>query len=242
MKQKRAPFRGFGLAILAAIGGWLLFRFIDDPNGSGTAVLDWNESVQLTSGQTVQIKRHAKFTQNYMWGVQMMSAQQYYESSIEMDPSQKDFVRWEAPLQPLYLDRDPGNGEWLIIAGEDGNFLWAVNGQPCPPQWAFRLRDGVWYLQALPGSLLGRKPNLLVDLRIKDDHRLSHFGFQGAVAQRKADQLGPSGRISAALESVGANYSLRKYCKDVDTPRFTREFIPKASNQPNIANFPRMLQ
>jgi hypothetical protein len=243
VKLKLTPVRQVVLVVILVTGGWWLY----DLNDSDTVVLHWKESVTLASGQSVQIKRHVKFHQNYMWGVRMMSAQDYVEASIEMDSTQKDFVRWEAPIQPLYLDRDPNNGEWIIVSGEDANYLWPVNGQPCPPQWAFRLHGGIWYLQPVPTNLLGRRANLLLDLRRTDDHilsrmgfTLSRMGFERAVIQRKDDQFKQRDRVSVKLESVGASYNMNGYCKGSDTPRFTREFIPKASNHPNIANFPRL--
>jgi hypothetical protein len=218
----------------------MVIWYINDPNGGGTAELHWKESVQLASGETVQIKRHVKFTQHWMMGVQMMSAQEYSAASIELYPPQKDFPRWEAPLQPIYLDRDPESREWIVVAGEGGRGLWPWNGRPCPPHWAFRLRNGVWYLQPVLTGFIGRKTNLLQDIRLSDDHRLFSPRFQSAVIDRKKRQFELPSRISGAVEKVGVVHSLDGYCSRYSVPQFTSEFLFEQSPILNLSRFPRI--
>jgi hypothetical protein len=136
-----------------------------DPN----ADLTWIEPVQLASGETVTIKRHVVFRQERAWGGGFASAPVYKTSSIELVPASAEFPVWNAPLMPIVLDRDPANNEWIVVASANSCDIWVGNGRPRPPYWAFRLRSGAWYRDAIPESFYDRAANLFVGLTIADD-------------------------------------------------------------------------
>lgn len=213
-----------------------------DKNGISVNDMKWQESVELASGEVIFVKRHVRFRQERAAGLSgMLTAPVYETASIEIPGASSGFVMWDAPILPIYLDRDPKTNEWLVIGAEDGIALWRFNGRPCPPQWAFRLRDGTWHIQPVPKELIGRRPNLLVDLRVNDDRDLTQEEFQALVTTRKLNQLGPSGRVSPGMVAVGVVYDKQSRCATMDTPAFTSEFSPeRAPGSPNLANFPRI--
>ena len=167
-----------------------------------------------------------------------LMAQKYIAASLKIISGPTDFVFWSAPILPMLLDRDPQNGEWIVVAGADSLQFWNANGQPCPRQWAFRLHNGSWYLQPIPESLIGRKPNLLLDLRVSDDKDFSSNEFASVAQVRKARQTDTGERISPTMRFVGDSNEVTVACKAPGPPRFTGPF--HAFEEPNLASFPRM--
>lgn len=218
---------------------WLLYRFID-PNGPNWTELKWTESVQLASGETVEIKRHIKFEQHRIWGMGgTWSAKHFEQSQIDLVEDSDTFLRWSAPLLPIYMDRDAASGEWIVIAVEDGDRLRPHNGAPCPPQWAFRLRSGTWYLQPVPKEFLGRRSNLLMDIKRGDDKRLIGTRFRANVEKRKSEQFSLPPRVFKDFTVVGGSTWLGSYCDKYPDPVFTREF-GKSPDNTRLLRFPRM--
>lgn len=234
-----------GIALILALGLWQLIGTTGDflgPSISGPSVSDrtWEEDVTLASGETVRFKRRMRIEQNYSWGIQSMGPKVVRDATLGLVTPNGSFVPWSAPIMPFYIDRDPENEEWIVIGASDEGSFWTVNGEPCPPQWAFRLHRGAWYLQPVPKAFLGRLPNLLADLRVKEDINLSPAEFQAIVDQRKARQIPDSGfRISPDARSVGEVFNISK-CKGKE-PSFTRDFIVN-DNMPaaSLSMFPRM--
>lgn len=216
------------LKVLAVIAGlWLIYRFIE-PNGFDWADLKWTESVQLASGETIQIRRHVRFQQYRIFGLGgAWSGKQIKTSSINLVSKSADFVLWDAPLIPIYMDRDTVSNEWIIVAAEDGGELRAANGAPCPYKWAFRLRQGRWHVQPVPVAFLERKSNLLIDFRIHDDRRLIAPRLQWIVEKRKDEQLSLPPRIPLSWHVVGRYNSVpeENYCKRFSGPVFTQDFV-----------------
>lgn len=134
----------------------------------GSADLTWIEPVQLAAGETVNVKRHVVMWHERALGGGFSSAPVYKTSTIELLPSAPQFPVWDAPLVPLVIDRDPANGEWVIVASIDGCSFWLRNGLPRPPYWAFRLRHGEWYRDAIPEFMLSRAANLYVEFDVTD--------------------------------------------------------------------------
>jgi hypothetical protein len=207
-----------------------------DPSGQDINDMRWEESVTLASGETVKVKRHIRFRQEEAFGMGLM-AQNYLAASLEIVPAPKDFVVWNAPIIPILLDRDPANGEWVVIGGYDSSNLWDFNGKPCPPQWGFRLREGIWYIQPVPENLIGKKPNLLLDLRVSDDREFTLQEFSSEVVVRKKQQTAFGDRIIPGMRSVGEVYKPSP-CEEPGPPRFTDEFT--AIDPPNLVSFPRI--
>jgi hypothetical protein len=221
----------------AAIG---LFIKPKDPTGPSLSEMTWEEDISLASGESVRFKRHMRFKQKYSWGMQSMSAMQVQEATLDLVKPDNTFVRWSAPIMPFYIDRDPGNGEWIVIAAADGRNFWSINGEPCPPQWGFRLRNGTWYLIPVPKPLLGRHLNLLADLNVTDDAELSPSAFQAIVKERKDRQYKDRGfRLIPTMQAVGEIYNYGK-CRGKE-PAFTRVFFESDEMaDASLAKFPRL--
>jgi hypothetical protein len=149
-----------------------------------TADLTWIEPVKLASGETVMIKRHVVMWHERAFGGGFSSAPVYENSRVELSPSTSAFPIWDAPFVPVVFDKDPANGEWIIVASIDGCSLWLRNGLPRPPYWAFRLRNGEWYRDKIPESFLGRATNMFVEFDVTD----SSARLNSEIEQRKASQ------------------------------------------------------
>ena len=200
--------------------------------------LRWREVVRLASGEEIAVYRHVRFRQS--GGVGMpLSAPIYEDASLEIVPTPPGYVTWRGPIIPILLDRDPDNGEWIVIGGDDGKILWDFNGKPCPPQFAFRLREGVWYVQPIPVNLIGRRPNLLVDLKVSDDERYSSEAFSRVAIQRKSQQELKADNISPGIRAVGEVHEF-KICQGYGLPHFKAEFMSERTNRPTLASFPRL--
>ncbi len=139
--------------------------------GAREAELTWIEPVRLSSGEEVRIKRHVVMIHERAWGGGFSSAPIYKRSSIELVDGGSNFPVWDAPLVPLVIDKDPANGEWLIVASIDECGMWARNGRPRPPYWAFRLREREWFRDAIPHALIDRPANLFVEMEVSDTSR-----------------------------------------------------------------------
>jgi hypothetical protein len=156
-KAARLPFCIVALAVISSCG----LRSHAD--------LRWTEPVALQSGGTVQIRRHVELWHHRALGGGFSSAKQFKTSSIEFADGGGKIPIWDAPMVPIVLDKDPATNEWIVVAGSDGCDMWVRNGRPRPPYWAFRLRNGQWYRDAIPESFLGRSANLLVEFDVTDD-------------------------------------------------------------------------
>lgn len=135
----------------------------------GFADLRWVEPVTLASGETIRVARHVEMIQTTAVGGGFVTTPVYKTSSISLIGSEGKFPLWNAPMVPIVLDKDSITNEWIIIAAADGCSIWARNGRPRPPYWAFRLRNGEWYRDSIPSAFLGRSANLFVEFRISDD-------------------------------------------------------------------------
>ncbi len=153
--------------------------------GAREAELRWIEPVRLASGEEVKVNRHVVVIHQRAWGGGFSSAPVYKRSSIELLDDGSNIPAWDAPLVPLVIDKDPENGEWIIVASIDGCSLWERNGRPRPPYWAFRLRAGEWYRDAIPQSFANRVPNLLVEYSVSDTSQQ----LERDIGERKRVQL-----------------------------------------------------
>jgi hypothetical protein len=170
-------------------------------NAPRSVDLMWVEPVQLSSGETVQIRRHVNMLHERAFGGGAGSAPVYRTSTIEDLPGTPAIPVWDAPLVPIVLDRDTTTQEWIIVASEDGCGIWERNGRPRPPYWAFRLRDGTWYRDEIPASWLGRPANLLVEYDVTD----TSATLQADIESRKRLQVLKS-KHAHQYSSIDANY------------------------------------
>jgi hypothetical protein len=237
-KRIRAVSLGvLGLVVCSPfILNWYYLRFID-PTGQDVNAMRWQESVRLASGEAITVDRYVKFRQEEALGMGLMAIQ-FENATLNIVPAPPDFVPWSAPIYPMLLDRDPENREWIVIGGTDSLNYWEINGRPCPSQWAFRLHEGVWYLQPIPTSLIGRKPNLLLDLRVSDDKDFTSSEFASVAKARKLLQANTGERIIPGMRFVGESYEPSPVCEGPGPPRFTDKIY--AIDQPNLSRFPRM--
>jgi hypothetical protein len=154
----------------------------------GKADLRWSEAVTLASGEVVSVERHVVMIHERAFGGGFSSAPVYLTSSIRGDQASDAIPLWDAPLVPILIDKDPENGEWIIVASIDGCSMWLRNGMPKPPYWAFRLRDEEWFWDSVPSRFLNRPANLLVEYDVHDDSRRL---MKEAMARKQAQSTNP---------------------------------------------------
>ena len=215
--------------------------YLHDPTGSDVNDLTWNEAVALQSGELVAIRRHTRFRTYSVWGLGGASSGPVGEKDSINIVGDTSFIKWEAPVRPMLLDRDEATHEWLIVAASYEGSMWGNNGAPCPPQWAFRLRGGAWHVQPVPAALLGRRPNLLMDLRVEDDAKFTADKFGAEGARRKAVQTSENSGLPYGQSFVGDLTMYRRLCEGM-APRFLKEFLDKDRAGISLADFPRMTE
>jgi hypothetical protein len=184
----------FGLAALFCIGCDFTPRSAD---------LTWNKPVQITNGETVEVKRHVMMLHERQLGGGT-SAPIFESSTIDLTGS-AEFPTWNAPMVPIVLDKDPGMGEWIVVAGIDGCSVWSRNGRPRPPYWAFRLRGGEWYRDTIPESFIGRPANLLVEFDVTEDAKT----IENEIGLRKKSQIA---NPKHAAQYHAIDWSYRRLC------------------------------
>jgi hypothetical protein len=230
--------------MLVAVGLLALLAYrIYDPTGSDINDMTWTETVTLSSYEMVSIERHVRFKEYSVLGLGGQGSGPVGEVDSIAMPGVADFVPWTAPIRPLVLDRDQETKEWIVIAADlqgGPTSLWQDNGKPCPPRWAFRLRNGKWFIQPVPVRYLENGPNLLVDLRVSDDAKFSRAAFSNEAVARKQAQIVPD-------ETIRLVGDLRPYidaCKGGAAPRFLGPFLEKNAFGDTFArtlsNFPRL--
>lgn len=169
---------------------------------SSKAELIWTEQVRLQDGEFVMIKRHVVMSHTRALGGGFSSAPVYLTSSVEPASDGAGFNKWNAPLVPIVLEKDPSTHEWLLVATIDGCTIWLRNGLPRPPYWGFRFRDGKWYRDAIPDWLLMREANLLVDFDVDDESsRLT------GEAQSRKDAQATSSEIARQYKKVDIDFA-----------------------------------
>jgi hypothetical protein len=177
------------------------------------ADLTWIEDVRLASGEIVSVKRHVVMTHTRALGGGFSSAKVFTTSSIEPTNS-NEFSKWDAPFVPIVLDKDPTNGEWILVAANDGCLPWLRNGLPRPPYWAFRHRNGKWYRDVIPDSFLMREASLLVEFDVDDNPQRQARDIEGRKNLQSSQPKHPPqyGRIDsnfAGFEGCGRDQPSR---------------------------------
>jgi hypothetical protein len=230
--------RTFPLYVVLALLGVIVTWYLWDPNGSTINDKAWSEEVKLASGDLLHVRRHVRFREETALGGGYSTGQAFESSDLQWSTPDQKSIRWSAPMRALFLDREPNSGEWIIVAGGDsGANFYQLNGSPCPPQWAFRLKGDTWYVQPVPASLMGRMPNILLDLRVTDDRRFPFPSFDTEVKRRKERFAARPRREDLGLYVVGA-IGVVSQCKGVPSqfrgPFTTNETIPGISDFPRI--------
>lgn len=168
----------------------------------------WFEVVQLTPDESMKIERRQWFTLSKAAGEQHAGFGATLEASIRIIRANGELPVLDIrPLTPLLMYRDTRTEDLVVIASSNYCDPWLRNGKPEPPYWTFRLRDGEWYRVDLPNIDLGRKANLLIDIRTTDRDSLA----DAEVTARKNNQQ--SGATSRKiLREVLAVYPPIKNC------------------------------
>lgn len=131
----------------AGLGLWLIFQ---------TPKLEWDEEVQLHTGEVIVVRRTAIFGENPTSG----GGVEYFNNGMTIEfksPNKPDKpVMWRGIHIPMILDRDPNTHEWVIVA----TFHHCDTGRPTPPYMTYRYRDGKWLQQSIDPYWIGRDANV----------------------------------------------------------------------------------
>ncbi len=159
----------------------------------GRSDLSWTEEVQLQSGEVIVVHRTAK-TKAFGelggsggWENQGMALEILTPKKSDNPPI------WSYPFVPLVFDQDPETKEWFVVATFYSCTSWYELGRPKLPYTEYRLKRGAWVQQTLSAALIGRKGNMLTDIRSSGEpnHTLA------SKAERMAD-----GRIAPKYRKV----------------------------------------
>jgi hypothetical protein len=187
--QRRGSLAALVLALTTSLAGC-------GPDIPSEAEFRYDETVQLAAGDTVRIRRHVKFLQPGIGGgMKELRAKAFKFSTLQILPESPEVPVWSAPLVPIVLDRDPENGEWVLIASTDNCDVAWDNGNPVPMYWGFRLRAGEWFRAPIPEVFFNRTANLFADFRVYE----SEAELLANFTQRKAEQIPALPRIASTL-------------------------------------------
>jgi hypothetical protein len=136
--------------------------------------LHFNEEVQLSSGEIIEVSR--TFTTQSRGEVGGPGGWEAKFNSIAIvRPSAADNLpTWqsEAGLIPIVLDRDSQNGEWYLVTTFFTCEAWYGLGRPKLPYAEFRLRSGQWQQVELSPQLIGREANVMTGVRSGSEPKL----------------------------------------------------------------------
>jgi hypothetical protein len=216
-------------AVVGSLLGGLVFIGCD--NSPRRAELSWVEPVRLDSGEEVYVRRHVIVRQERAFGGGFASAAVYDTTSVSLEPNIPQFPAWDAPLVPIYIDKDSSTSEWIVIASSDSCDIWLRNGRPRPPYWAFRLREGAWYRDSIPEEFIGRTSNLFVGAQVTDESgKLSR-----ELRANKAD-------FAAKRKSAPQYKAVYSTFPDIENCGSARETLPIGENELDLKKFQKAAQ
>lgn len=131
--------------------------------------LDWKEEVTLSSGEKFFITRTQRLDLNVANA--LTPGNHALDSRVASATDRIHFPEWRAPMIPLLLDRDPANGDWILVATNATCRFWQRNQQPAPPYWAFRAVKGEWKRTEMPAGFWNRPTNLFAAFNLSDSDR-----------------------------------------------------------------------
>lgn len=152
--------------------------------------IDFTEEVQLASGEVITVQRHVTAEPFGEVGGPGGWEPSYMSLEIVTPKRPDDPPKWESTsgLLPILFDRDPGNGEWALLATFFSCDPWYALGRPKQPYAEFRVRDGRWQRVELGQQWIGRPTNVFADIRSSGEP--DHL----TLAQKKArddDRIAP---------------------------------------------------
>ncbi|MBY0467812.1 MAG: hypothetical protein K2Q07_02415 [Burkholderiaceae bacterium] len=136
----------------AGLGLWLIFH---------APALQWNEEVQLQTGEVIVIRRTAIFNENPMTGGGDESSNTGTTIEFKSPDKPDNPAMWRGVHVPMILDRDPDTHEWVIVATFHHCESWSNTGRPMPPYMAYRYHEGEWLPQSMEPKWIGRDANVV---------------------------------------------------------------------------------
>ena len=149
------------LKVLIAI--FLMYWLLD----CGGVKVNWSEEVLLSSGKTLFVKRSVQGKK--MGELGASSGWYTTEESLTIDAREIGLFsppEWRTAYKPVVLDYDEANHEWFIVATFSVCQGWYDLGRPALPYVEYRVSEGgIWRTVPLSQDLIGRKRNMLTDVR-----------------------------------------------------------------------------
>jgi hypothetical protein len=129
--------------------------------------IDFTEEVQLARGELITVQRHVTAEPFGEIGGPGGWEPSYMSLEIVAPKRPDDPPKWESTsgLLPVLFDRDPGNGEWALLATFFSCDPWYALGRPKLPYAEFRVRNGQWQSVELGQQWIGRATNVFTGIR-----------------------------------------------------------------------------
>lgn len=155
--------------------GWAIAAIIG-ATGCVKSKLQWEEEVQLASGEVLVVQRVVKGVSpmGEVGGPGGWDSEGMTVAVISPEHADNPPV-WEGPFVPLLFDRDAQTGQWFMVATFYSCESWYALGKPKLPYTEYRLKEGRWQQQSLTPSLIGRKANMLTNIHStgEENHTLA---------------------------------------------------------------------
>ena len=125
----------------------------------------WNEDVQLSTGQVIQVRRTIEWVRSNpvgdadIWGVRV--------TRLTFPLASGQVISWSAVSEKaMVLDYDKAAAEYFIVTAPTRCSVWRKSGKPKPPYFEYRLRGKRWQRVRLTPNLIDRTANLLLQFSI----------------------------------------------------------------------------
>ena len=148
----------------------------------GDSTYAWREQVLLQEGQQVLVERTARFRENWVAGGGGGSFNKGMTLRVIHGPMPMPQSTWDERFVPIVLERDLGNGEWVVIATFFHCDSWYELGRPSLPYVEFRHREGGWTRQALNPQWIGHPANVLA---VDPSEKQAMSGRETLTVERK---------------------------------------------------------
>lgn len=132
----------------------------------GNKKIHFEEDVQLANGEVIKVDRFIVTKPLGEIGGPGGWEPEYMSLEIASPKHPEDPPKWESTegLLPILFDKDPGSGEWALLATFYTCEPWYALGRPKLPYAEFRVRNGQWQRVELSEQWIGRSANVLTDI------------------------------------------------------------------------------
>jgi hypothetical protein len=136
--------------------------------GLGKRHIEFREQILLASGEILTATRVIDGTAGMEIGGPGDWEVHYVSLEVSSPESSVHLPKWEstAGLLPVLLDKDPGDGEWSLLATFGTCDSWFQFGRPKIPYAEFQLRGGKWQRVEMSLQWIGRQTNVWADVRV----------------------------------------------------------------------------